>query len=289
MVGVFGLPAELRCWWLQFGNLSINTDGRLWRRQAPPATTSQLVVPLNFAGHLGASRTVYRLLDRVYWPGLRQEVLLASCVVCLARKSPCPRRAPMGHVSVGHRWDRVAMGIPDMSVSTPKGNCHVLVIVNCFSRWTDACPLPNKTALAVTDAFFPIDCLSFWNAGRHPFRPGAGIRKQPDAGTVPFVCMYDLLPALMMAYHSSAHESTDFSHYRLMFGEECTLPMDVGLPQRDQDLPDPDQESVCLMGTGRFGGGLRSSSSAFWPGSSETGCTAFVCCGGLDFELLSAG
>ena len=24
-----------------------------------------------------------------------------------------------------------------------------------------------------------------------------------------------------------------------MFGEECTLPMDVGLPRRDQDLPDP--------------------------------------------------
>ena len=24
-----------------------------------------------------------------------------------------------------------------------------------------------------------------------------------------------------------------------MFGEECTLPMDVGLPRRDHDLPDP--------------------------------------------------
>ena len=61
------------------------------------------------------SRTVYRLLDRVYWPGLREDVrsYLASCSVCLARKSPCPRRDPMGHVSVGHRWDRVAMNILD--------------------------------------------------------------------------------------------------------------------------------------------------------------------------------
>ena len=82
-----GLSPELRSWQLQFGHLSIDMEGRLWRRQVPPATTSQLVVPLSergdfirryhdsiFAGHLGVSRTVYRLLDRVYWPGLREEV-----------------------------------------------------------------------------------------------------------------------------------------------------------------------------------------------------------------------
>ena len=39
-----------------------------------------------------------------------------------------------------------------------------------------------------------------------------------------------LLPAVMMAYRSSVHESTGFIPYRLMFGEECTIPMDVGLP-----------------------------------------------------------
>ena len=40
----------------------------------------------------------------------------------------------MGHVSVGHSWDHVAMDILDMSVTTPKGNRYVLVIVDWFER-----------------------------------------------------------------------------------------------------------------------------------------------------------
>ena len=47
-----------------------------------------------------------------------------------------------------------------------------------------------------------------------------------------------LLPAVMMAYRFSVHESTGFSPYRLMFGEECMLPMDIGLPCRDPEPPD---------------------------------------------------
>ena len=82
-----GFSPELRCWRLQVGNLSIDTDGRLWRRRAPPAEGSQLVVPRSerramirrfhdslFAGHLGISRTVFHLQTCVYWPGLRQDV-----------------------------------------------------------------------------------------------------------------------------------------------------------------------------------------------------------------------
>ena len=163
------LSQELRCWRLQIDNLSVDTEGRSWRRRAPLSGASQLVVPSRerqdmihrfhdslFAGHLGVSRTVYRLQNRVYWPGLRHDVhsYLASCTVCLARKSPCPRRAPMGHVDVEHRWDRLAMDLLDMSVTTVKGNRSVLVMVDCFSRWMEACPLPDKTALAVADAFF---------------------------------------------------------------------------------------------------------------------------------------
>ena len=102
-----GLTPELRCWRLQVGNLKLDSLGWLWRCRSPPSVGSQLVVPVRkcqdlikqfhdllFAGHLGITRTVFRLLDRVYWPGLRNDVqtYIKSCTICKARKSPCGSR-----------------------------------------------------------------------------------------------------------------------------------------------------------------------------------------------------
>ena len=216
----------------------MDMDGRLWHRRAPPSGACQLVVPGRerqdmirrfhdslFAGHLGVSHTIYRLLD--------------------------------------------------MSVTTPKGNRYVLVMVDCFSRCTEACPLPNKMALAVADAFFQnIVCRlgmpsvihsdqgrKFENkvmqemcllCGAHktrttPYHPESdGLVERFNRTLLMMLAMFagencddwdDLLPAVMMAYRSSIHESTGYSPYWLMFGEECTLPMDVGLPRQYPGLP----------------------------------------------------
>ena len=257
-----------------------------------PSVGSQLVVPVQkrkdfikqfhdslFAGHLGITQTVFRLIDRVYWPGLRRDVhtYITSCTICIAQKSPCPQKVPMGHVEVGHRWERVAMDLLDMSVTTARGNRYVLVMVNCFTRWTEACPLPDKTAQSVADAFFnQVVCRfgmpsvihsdqgrEFENkimhelcllGGSHktrttPYHPESdGMVERFNRTLLMMLAMFagknrddwdDLLPAVMMAYRSSVHESTGFSPHRLMFGEECTLPMDIGLPKEQLDTTDP--------------------------------------------------
>ena len=38
---------------------------------------------------------------------------------------------------------------------------------------------------------------------------------------------HELLPFVMLAYRTSVHESTGYSPFRLMMGEECSLPQDV--------------------------------------------------------------
>ena len=118
-----------------------------------------------------------------------------------------------------------------------------------FSRWTEACPLPNKTALAVVDVFFQhIVCRfgmpsvmhsdqgrEFENnlmqelcllCGAHktrttPYHPASdGLVERFNITLLMMLAMFagenredwdDLLPAVMMAYHSSVHVSTGFS------------------------------------------------------------------------------
>ena len=166
------------------------------------------------------------------------------------------------------------MDLLDMSITSAKGNRYVLVMVDCFSRWTEACPLPDKTAISVADAFFSnIVCRfgmpsvihsdqgrEFENKVMHelcilggshktkttPYHPESdGQVERFNRTLLMMLAMFasehrddwdDLLPPVMMAYQLSVHESTGFSPYRLMFGEECMLPLDIGLPRRQLDL-----------------------------------------------------
>ena len=51
---------------------------------------------------------------------------------------------------------------------------------------------------------------------------------------------HELLPYVMHSYKTSVHESPAYSPYRLMMGEECSLPQDVSTAElcanREQDI-----------------------------------------------------
>ena len=61
---------------------------------------------------------------------------------------------------------------------------------------------------------------------------------------------HELLPFVMHAYPTSVHESTGYSPFRLMMGEECSLSQDVNTEElctrREQDIaPHPFATWVC--------------------------------------------
>ena len=233
-----------------------------------------------YGGHLGRTRTLARLADRFYWSGMADDVKdwLSQCVACIKRKSPVGRHHPLGNIPTSHHWDRIAMDILDVCDPTPEGFRYILVIADYFSKWTEAFPMKNKCADTVADILVENIILRFGmplvihsDQGREfenglmkslcallgctktrtaPYHPESdGMIERFNRTCLMMLSMFvndrrdnwhELLPFIMHAYRTSVHESTGYSPFRLMMGEECSLPQDVSTAelrtQRENDV-----------------------------------------------------
>ena len=153
--------------WNQFPCLEIK-DGLLVRRMEnlqEDTMSYQAVNPRNSrravlkcchdmktAGHLGGKKTLSRVRQKFYWPGLQSDVrsYIAGCEACTRRKEPCPtKRAPMQIVRSGYPMERIAIDILGELPQTNKGNKYILVVSDYFTKWTEALPMPNMEACTV--------------------------------------------------------------------------------------------------------------------------------------------
>ena len=219
-----------------------------------------------FGGHLGRNRTLARLSHRFYWSGMADDMgdWLRQCTTCMKRKSPTGRHHPLGNIPTGHRWDRIAMDILDVCDPTPDEYRYILVIADYFSKWTEAFPIKDKCADTVADVLVDKIILRFGmplvihsdqgrefenglkslysllgcvKTRRAPYHPESdGMVERFNRTYLMMLSMFvndrrdnwhELLPFVMHAYRTSVHESTRHSPFRLMMGEECSLPQDI--------------------------------------------------------------
>ena len=233
-----------------------------------------------YGGHLGRMRTLARLADHFYWSGMADDVKdwLSQCVACIKRKSPVGRLHPLSNIPTGHRWDRIAMDILDVCDPTPEGFRYILVIADYFSKWTEAFPMKNKCADTVANILVEsiilrfgmplvihsdqgrefenglmkslcalLGCTKTRTALYHP--ESDGMIERFNRTCLMMLSMFvndrrdnwhELLPFIMHTYRTSVHESTGYSPFCLMMGEECSLPQDVSTAelrtQRENDV-----------------------------------------------------
>ena len=100
-------------------------------------------------GHLGQQRMIHLCRDRVFWPKMRDDIKrwTARCITCAMKKDlvPVPRPAPMiAHedhtLRVLEKWSIDVMGpLPESS----KGNKYLFVLLDQFSKWVEAKPVPR--------------------------------------------------------------------------------------------------------------------------------------------------
>ena len=151
-------------------------DGLLYRHVAPSSSSRrldphcQLVLPLSLrplvlkqmhdgksGGHLAYIKTFKKIGCYFYWPSMRADIeqYVKACATCQANKK-MPNR-PLLHPHELATAPFEVIGIDFLGPIKPlsaNGNSYVLVIVDYFSKWVEAIPLPDQKATTTASALY---------------------------------------------------------------------------------------------------------------------------------------
>ena len=228
-------------------------------------------------GHFGIRRTTDQVLRRAYWCGWRRfvENFCRQCNVCnQVHRGPPPRQALLQPLRENGPMDRLHI---DLCGPFPrsKGYCYILTCIDAFTRFLIATPLPDKSAITVAEAlvkevFCKLGCsrqlvsdlgTEFQNeviqqlchmleinqlrtTSYRPATNGRNERVHRSLNSLMAKLVSDSqrnwvqhLPACVMAYNVSKHESTSYSPYFLMHGREAICPLDMVVNTPFADVP----------------------------------------------------
>jgi transposase InsO family protein len=233
------------------------------------------------SGHQGIARTKAKLREKFYWYGLKDDVakFVTSCDVCNKNKKlDRYGRCPLIEYQAGAPMERVHIDFMGPLPVTPRGNEHILMIVDQFTKWVECFPLPSQTAevtaRAAVNGFFsrfgyPFEIFS--DQGRNfesklftamcealhihktrttPYRPSANGQVERHNRTLMDAVrcfignsqdQWDLnLHQIAGALRASVNRSTGYTPNKMMLGREVNSPAYLMFPQVGRQHLDPD-------------------------------------------------
>jgi len=226
-----------------------------------------------FSGHLGMKKTLLRTKNRFFWPKMAVQIkdFVRSCPVCAQTKLNSQHgKAPLQPIEVNEPFVFWAMDYMGPLPETARGNKHLLVVMDHFTKWCEVFPTQNQRASTVADILvnrvfsrFGPPTIIHSDQGRN-FESNLmqevcslmGIHKSRTTAYHPQCdgqverqnhTLQEMLAAFVSehkddwdswvslavyAYNTSCHESTGFSPYELVFGRSPRTPLEL-----DLDIP----------------------------------------------------
>src|SRR5207247_1778190 len=66
------------------------------------------------------------------------------------------RKGQLQTTEVGEPWERIAIDLTGPHPISNSGNVYILTMIDLFSKWAEAIPIPNKEATTVARALFDV-------------------------------------------------------------------------------------------------------------------------------------
>ena len=233
------------------------------------------------AGHQGLERTRDRIKARYFWFRMSKDIknYVRVCDSCNKNKHSNRRnKYPRVIFHAGIPLEKVHLDFLGPLPKTERGNEHLLVMVDQFTKWTEAFPLPNQeaetAAMAAVHSFFarfgfPLNIctdqgtnfqsrlfaemcnlLHIHKLRTTPYRPSANGQVERANRTL-MACLrnfvaddqkdWDLyIPLLTAAIRSCKNRSTGLTPNMMMLGRETYCPGDLVFPLRGETPTSPE-------------------------------------------------
>ncbi|KAK0414752.1 hypothetical protein QR680_011596 [Steinernema hermaphroditum] len=224
--------------------------------------------------HIGAEKTFEKLKRRVFWEAMKTDVrkVVTSCEICQKRKLSNQQKhhGPMMIPSEAKQPnEKLHIDLLGPLSPSRKGNAHVLVCVDAFSKYVTAVALPNTVAEALVNEVFLIHSIpeelisdnsaqftsALWEelvqliGTKHirttPYHPKAN--GNCERVNLPLVDMIastakkcpdewdKQLKFITFALNTSVHRVTKETPFFLTFGRDARLPIDADWKLQQKD------------------------------------------------------
>ena len=100
-------------------------------------------------GHYKVVRTIAKLQKRYWWKQIVPDVIkcIQNCTQCAVAEEEHPqRKASLEIVHPKRRFEQVAIDVQTIKPRTKAGNIKILVMIDVFTRFVRAVPIPNEKA-----------------------------------------------------------------------------------------------------------------------------------------------
>jgi transposase InsO family protein len=134
-------------------------------RRCVPITWRKLILSefhdsLWSGGHLGRDKTYEAVRRKFYFENMSYyvKIWVASCDICHKTKASHPNhpKAPLGIIDAARPWDLVSIDLWSAGICSRSGNKYVLTMIDVYSKFAFAKPLPNEEETTVAQALIDV-------------------------------------------------------------------------------------------------------------------------------------